>query len=250
MNVLLEREDLIGRLFFPSDRKSPTPEGAVEHHVPVDGASLHLRVHQADLARAGKGTLLLFHGNGENVCDWDEAARTFARHGVCLAVLDYRGYGASTGVPTFARLLSDAETVLAHVRSSFPGPLGVMGRSLGSAAAWALDTTGLASVVIDSGFTEVDAFAVRRGIDPQKLSEHERRVIDPLPRIAASRVPLLLLHGEEDRAIAVREAEAAFDASRSEDKTLCRLPGRGHNDLFLHPDYWRTLAAFLHRTLV
>lgn len=249
MNSLLDRTDLVGRLFFPSDRTSPAPPGAEDRFVDVPGAGLHVRLHPAEAAR---GAVLLFHGNGENVCDWDEAARTFARHGARLLVVDYRGYGASTGVSTLRRVLDDAHVVLAAVRRWVPLPLVLMGRSLGSAPAWdvAQSAPDLSGVVIDSGFSDVDAFAVRRGLDPATLLPDDRFALDPLPKVAASRAPLLLLHGEVDRAIVIREAEAAAKASTVADTTLVRLPGRGHNDLYLHPDYWRSLGAFLGRVFV
>lgn len=243
-SVLLSNPDLTGRLFFPSDRTTPPPTGASDYSLEVPGARLHLRMH------AGAGpTLLLLHGNGENVCDWDEAAPSFARRGVRLAVFDYRGYGKSTGVPTMANVFDDAQRVRDALTVIAPGPLVVMGRSLGSAPAWRLaaSTPDLAAVVIDSGFTDVDAFSRRRGIDPQTLPADEREALDPIPRIAASHQPLLLLHGEEDRAITIREAEAALAASPAPDKSLVRLPGKGHNDLWSHPDYDRALGAFLSR---
>jgi len=243
-SVLLDNPDLIDRLFFPSDRHSPPPAGASDYNLEVPGAHLHLRVH------SGSGpVLLLLHGNGENVCDWDEAAPTFVRRGVRLAVFDYRGYGKSTGIPTMQNVFDDTQRVQAALVVIAPGPLALMGRSLGSAPAWALaeQTPDLLGVVIDSGFTDVDAFARRRGIDPSVLPEGERAALDPLPKIARCQHPLLLLHGEEDRAIAITEAEAALAASNASDKALVRLPGKGHNDLWSHPDYGRSLTAFLAR---
>lgn len=245
-SLLLDNADLIGRLFFPSDRHTPPPAGARDHFVSVPGADLHLRVH------GGAGpALLLFHGNGENVCDWDEAAPTFARRGVRLCVVDYRGYGLSTGTPTMRNVLDDAPLIHAALTAIIEGPVVVMGRSLGSAPAWELaaQRPDLLGVVIDSGFTDVDAFTRRRGIDPNTLPAEERRVLERLPKITASHQPLLLLHGEGDRAIAITEAEAARTASAATDKTLVRLPGKGHNDLWSHPDYGQSLAAFLARVI-
>ena len=243
-SVLLDNPDLIDRLFFPSDKQSSPPAGASDYHLEVPGARLHLRLH------SGAGpVLLLLHGNGENVCDWDEAAPTFAQRGVRLAVFDYRGYGKSTGIPTMQHVFDDAQRVQAALAVIAPGSIALMGRSLGSAPAWVLAerTPDLLGVVIDSGFTDVDAFARRRGIDPSLLPEGERAALDPIPKIARSQQPLLLLHGEEDRAIAITEAEAALAASGASDKTLVRLPGKGHNDLWSHRDYGQSLASFLAR---
>lgn len=239
MSVLVDREDLIGRLFFPRPDVSEVPAGAEDRMLEVPSARLHLRRHAAHLPNV----ILLCHGNGETLAAWDAAGRAMASRGWSLVSWDYRGYGRSTGVPTFRRLLSDGASVLAEVQRWAPGRLVLFGRSLGSRIAWEL-ARGVEAVIIDSGFTDVDAFARRRGIDPRALPEDERALIDPLPRIAEVRAPVLLLHGEEDQAIAIAEAEVAARACGGE---LVRLPGVGHNDLYTHPRYDEALARFLAR---
>ncbi len=89
---------------------------------------IHLRQHRLPDALA---RVLFFHGNGEVVADYDDVAPKFAAAGAELWVADYRGYGQSEGVPTLRTLINDAHLIVAAVG----GPLVVMGRSLGSAAA-------------------------------------------------------------------------------------------------------------------
>lgn len=237
MSVLVDREDLIGRLFFPRADVSEVPVGAEDRMLEVPSARLHVRRHAAHLPNV----VLLCHGNGETLAAWDAAGRAMGSRGWSLVLWDYRGYGRSTGAPTFRRLLSDGESVLSEVRSWAPRRLVLFGRSLGSRVAWELARS-VDGVIIDSGFTDVDAFARRRGIDPHDLPEAERALIDPLPRIAAVRAPVLLLHGEADRAIRVEEAVSAQAACGGE---LVRLPGVGHDDLYAHPGYDDALARFL-----
>ena len=92
-----DSEEFNERLFFPRPDVSACPAGAVDLRVPVSGATLHLRLHPSADARC---TVLLFHGNGEVVADYDDYARSYARAGATLAVVDFRGYGASTGTST------------------------------------------------------------------------------------------------------------------------------------------------------
>lgn len=249
---LLDREDLAGRLFFPRPDPRGIPADADDDSVEVEGASLHLRMHGRRLGPRAR-VVLLFHGNGEIVSDWDPAAPPFTKLGWRFAVLDYRGYGRSTGVPTMRRLLEDAHAALAHVRARGAGPVVVMGRSLGSAAAWEVagsardQGAGVDGVIVDSGFTDLDAFARRRGVEPSTLSEDERTVLDPLPRLARVRAPALLLHGERDQVIAHAEAERALEALRADRARLVTLAGRGHDDVSLDPDYWPAVRTFLSR---
>ena len=243
---MLDRTDLVGRLFFPRADETTKPSQAEDHYIQVEGASLHLRVHEA--AR-GAGVVLLFHGNGEIVSDWNPAAGSFRARGYRLAIVDYRGYGQSTGTPTIRTMLSDAGVVLDYVATHFEGPLIVMGRSLGSASAWEAMAKGkeagrVRGVVIDSGFVDVEAFGKRRGVAPQDLEAEDRLALDPLPKIAAVRCPALVLHGELDAAIHIQEAVRAYEALKGE-KRLVRLEGKGHNDLSYHPDYWSRLGVFM-----
>jgi hypothetical protein len=62
---IFDSDEFNDRLFVPRRDASPTPPGAHDRVIDVDGATLHVRVHPP----AGGATLLLFHGNGEVVAD-------------------------------------------------------------------------------------------------------------------------------------------------------------------------------------
>ncbi len=240
-------------MFFPRRDATRTPPGATDVAVDVgDGVRLHLRAHEAPDARAA---LLLFHGNGEVVADYDGAAKHFARAGVALMVVDYRGYGASTGRPTLRAVLADASRVLdAALALRAARPLVVMGRSLGSLSAAVLCDTAREAVrgyVFESGIGDLDSLVARRGITlDAPLSDRDRDDFDPLRRHARCSTPALVLHGARDTLIAPHEAQATFDALATTDKTLVYVPDRGHNDLSLHDDYWRALTDFVRRVTV
>ncbi|MGC4122179.1 MAG: alpha/beta fold hydrolase [Myxococcales bacterium] len=216
--------------------------------VQVLGASLHLRWHHGADTRA---TLLLFHGNGEVVADYDPLAESFRKAGVDLAVVDYRGYGESRGRPTLRLAIEDAQTVLAGVVAKAAGkPIIVMGRSLGSACAAELYGSSLDSsvraVVFESGFVDLAALIRRRGLEaPDSFDDAEKATFDPLPKLARGRLPLLVLHGEQDQSISPTEGKRAYEAAGAEKKELVLVPGRGHNDVAASETYWEALARFV-----
>ena len=93
-------------------------------------------------ASSGKPTLLYFHGNGEIVTDYEGFAPLYHGIGLSLLVVDYRGYGWSTGKPLTTKMIPDAQAVLDALddilkeNGVVPSrPLFIMGRSLGSAPA-------------------------------------------------------------------------------------------------------------------
>lgn len=248
MSSIFDDPGFTSRLFFPSGIVSATPPGARDLSIEVPGAQLHLRWHAAPGARA---TVLLFHGNGEVVADYDHLASSYARAGLCLAVVDFRGYGASTGSPTLRNAIEDAPRVTRAFLERSPGPVIVMGRSLGSACAAEVyrrsDASGPSAVVIESGFSSLLALIRRRGLTPPPaLSAEELDLFDPRPKLARPGVPLLVIHGEDDALISAGEGEALFEAAATPDKRLVLIPGRGHNDLSGAAEYWdalRTLGA-------
>jgi hypothetical protein len=250
MPSLLDHPAVTENLFYPRPSFAPPPPGARDLLVPVaPGVRLHARLHAAASALAH---VVLFHGNGEVVSDYDDAAASFARAGAALAVIEYRGYGRSEGQPTLRSLLADARPAYEGVRAALAPslPVVLMGRSLGSACAAELAATleePPAGVILESGFSDVGGFAARRGLSPALVTAADVDTLGPLRKLAGSAAPLLVLHGELDALIPATEARAAHAASGAADKRLVVVPGRGHNDLSFHPAYWEALADFVRR---
>jgi alpha-beta hydrolase superfamily lysophospholipase len=240
---IFDSDEFTDRLFFPRSDASPPPPGAIDRTVPVEGAQLHVRVHRAP---PGAPTLLLFHGNGEVVADYDTAAPRFARAGVSLAVVDYRGYGQSTGAASLRTLIGDARPVAEALQPRF-----VMGRSLGGLAAhelYARPPTGLQAVILESALFDLRGLVRRRDLSPpRQFTDDERATFEPATKLALGRLPLLLLHGEHDDLIVADEARAALAAAgtAAAEKSLVIVPERGHNDISSGDRYWTALAAFV-----
>lgn len=242
MSSIFDRAAFNDALFFPRRDTSPAPAGAIDLMIDVGDAQLHVRRHAAPHARC---TLLLFHGNGEVVADYDGAAAEFAAAGAALAVADYRGYGKSTGAPTLRAVIADARPIAEAI-----GPHIVMGRSLGGAAAhelYARPIESMLGVILESTYADVAALIRRRGLDAPPLSEAERAQFDPLVKLPLGTLPLLVLHGARDHLIAAREADATLAAAGGKDKRLVLVPERGHNDVSFAEIYWSALAEFIAR---
>lgn len=240
-------------LFFPLRTANPPPAGAQDLFVAVaPGVRLHARAHAADGAIA---VVVLFHGNGEVVPDYDGQARLFAQAGARLVVVDYRGYGRSEGTPTLAALIEDAYPALVGICGQLAAelaelPVVVMGRSLGSACAAELAgrrAPRAAGFIYESGFADLVAFAGRRGVAVDRVEEADLALLCPLRKLGRSTAPLLVLHGESDRVIACAEGRAAYEASAAEVKEFVGIPGRGHNDLSADARYWGAMGRFLRK---
>jgi len=56
-----------------------------------------------------KGTILYFHGNADNLQRWGEYAIDFTSKGYTVLMIDYSGFGKSTGHPSEEIIYQDAE---------------------------------------------------------------------------------------------------------------------------------------------
>lgn len=247
---ILDRQSILGGLFHPRRTDKNTPAGAQDFEIPVDGAVVGARFHNPGDGRP----LLFFHGNGETVPDYDSIAPFFHQVGFSLFVVDYRGYGFSTGKPSVGTLMPDAEAIHHFFQSQVringaPAPV-VMGRSLGSGPATHLAhkyPEAYAGLILESGFADVLPLLELLRLDvPDHLKSEIQALLSNDRKVRSLRLPVLLLHGAEDSLIGPENARANFAAIPHNRKKLQIIPGAGHNDLMAHPEqYFGGLANFI-----
>jgi len=245
-------------LFYP--RKAVRGEGSirgfVDGTIPVDGAELGFRYYPSETAKA---VMLYFHGNGEIAPDHDGFAKEYHRAGASLFVVDYRGYGWSTGKPTVGTLLPDAEAVLLALSGILqprqPGgkALFVMGRSLGSSPAVHLAykyTDQFKGLILESASANSKRIMLRLGL-PVHLLKDAQDPMNNVEKLTTTDLPLLVIHGQRDNLIPIENGQALFDASPASDKQFLSIPRAGHNDLlFLAADrYFDAIAGFITRSV-
>ena len=111
----------------------PTPESQSTRAnvLRLETAGATLKVWH--IARGSDHAILYFGGNAEDVA-WNIEPFEALFPGTDVYLVNYRGYGGSTGSPSEAALLQDAEAVYDRVRASHAA-VSVIGRSLGSGVA-------------------------------------------------------------------------------------------------------------------
>jgi hypothetical protein len=184
----------------------------------------------------GKPVILYFHGNGEVACEHDWIAQLFSREGISLFVADYRGYGLSGGVPSFASVTADAHPIcgffLEKVRPSGGDvSLFVMGRSLGSHCAVELAfhyPERFRGLIVESGSSNIARLLELFGL----TSERQSTLGDTITgRLRSITLPALIIHGERDSLIPVEEAIKLHGDIGSQEKRLEIVPGADHNSI-------------------
>ena len=114
--AILDRPEVSGAIFHPrAESHLASPDAGGEDHL-IDvarDAAIGARFHMGNPSGA---SILYFHGNGEIVADYDELAPMYNAMGINFLVIDYRGYGRSTGYPTVSGMMSDCHIAYDYVR--------------------------------------------------------------------------------------------------------------------------------------
>ena len=235
----LDQPEVVQTIFHPRREagSSPHPPNAVDNTISVaDKVSLHARFH---LAGKEDPNILFFHGNGEIVSDYDTVGPYYTKFGMNFLAADYRGYGRSSGSPTVTAMLEDAHRILDAVKNwlaaaEHSGPLLIMGRSLGSAAALELAAShaeDIAGLIIESGFATTLPLLMKLGVDVAGLGIGEEDGFRNVRKISTFTKPTLIIHGQYDEIIPVNSAAILQAQSPARVKEFQIVPGASHNTI-------------------
>ncbi len=181
-----------------------------------------------------RGVGLLFHGNAGHIGHRLPYAEMFRKLGYELLLVDYRGYGASTGTPKTTVLDQDAQAAWEYLsvrRRARPEQAVFIGESLGGAVAARLAAeVQPAALVLSSAFISLPEIA-RDHYPLLPWRWLARHPLDTRAALAQYRGAVLIAHSPEDEIVPFRHAEALFEAARLP-KVFVRLAG-GHNEGFL-----------------
>ncbi len=201
-------------------------------------------------------TILYFHGNGETVASHDWIAPFYNQREINLFLVDYRGYGFSDGKSTISNMIGDARVIFGGFKEiirkeSFKSSLFLMGRSLGSMPAIELVFNyqdEICGLIVESD----SANNFRRlwnylGISGKEAILGEESLFLNKVKIRQVRKPILIIHGEYDQIISVKEGEEFYQSSGAQDKKILIISDADHNDVMLVKQslYFDTIEEFV-----
>ena len=172
--------------------------------------------------------LIFTHGNYELVDEWAGSFGHVQAAGAGVLLLEFPGYGRSTGVATETSVTAAAVAAwdLLATMSEEVDPCRVvaLGRSVGAGAACALPLQRpLAALALSSAFTSTRAYA-RRYFVPGFLVRHP---FDNEAAVRAFRGPVLVQHGRRDTTVPFAYGERLVAAAADGE---LRSYDCGHND--------------------
>ena len=207
----------------------------------ADGVTLHGWYFRA---QHEKGTILVCHGNVENISTHAKLDLWLVDAGYNIFIFDYRGYGRSEGTPDVQGVHRDAEAALETLLFTLPRERDdnviVFGKSLGGAisvytVANSLYKNRIKALVLDSAFSsyrtiarEKIARSIIRWPFQYPLSYLVNDDYSPVKYISkVSPVPVVIIHGDHDEVVSGHHSRILYDAALPP-KELWELRIPGH----------------------
>jgi len=192
---------------------------------------------------AQRPTMIFAHGNGEVTDYWVSAFEGFRRRGIGVLLVEYPGYGRSTGSPSEQAIRLGMDTaydrIAADPRVDRTRIFG-FGQSLGGGAICLLaKDRALRALILQSTFPSLDIFTARYAAPAFLLRDH----FDNISTVAHFPGPILVIHGRHDQLIPWTEGQRLADASTH---AIFRLYDCGHGcwDPERVP-FWQDVDSFL-----
>ena len=226
---------------LPADEPLARAPLVYESHVEVPGARLSLLELRLP---APSGVVFFLHGNGGSLREWFVDPELYRRANFDLVMMDYRGYGKSSGqIRSEAELHADVRQVYEHIAPRYREvPVVIYGRSLGTALAarLAADIRPDLTILVSPYRSMVALAEHYYPWLPELAIRYPLRTDAALARVEG---PVLVFHGDRDTLIPVEHSHAL--AGLHEDAQLVVVPGAGHDDVHAHPAYRDALAGAL-----
>ena len=216
-----------------------------------------------------KGVVVLLHGIYGSRVSMLQRAQLLHAEGLATVMIDLQAHGESPGKSITVGHLEkhDVRAAVEFARKKHPGqPIGVIGVSLGGAAALLASPLNIDALVIESVYPDVDAAIHNRvaaRLGPLSVLPAELLLLQLEPRLGVSRselrpidhirnvdCPVLVASGTADLHTTGLETQAIFEAA-PDPKELWLVEGAAHVDLlrFKKVEYLDRVVAFLKRHL-
>jgi fermentation-respiration switch protein FrsA (DUF1100 family) len=194
------------------------------------------------------GVILYFHGNAGSLAGWQDIWEDIRPTGFDLLIIDYRGYGKSTGKISENGLYLDAEASYNELLSAGykENQIIIYGRSIGTGVAMECAVRKKPrALILESPFTSLVDLAsqIYPFFFPSLILKYH---FDNQAKASLLSVPVLILHGDADEIIDHSHSLKLYNQLKH-DKEICIIRHGGHNDLNTFPEYRDTLKKFFGR---
>lgn len=191
------------------------------------------------------GLILYFHGNTRSIKGWARYAKDFYRYKYDVVLVDYRGFGKSTGKRGEKAMFKDMQVVYDYLSVQYhENQIIIYGRSLGSGFASKLASDNSPRyLILDAPFYSFEK-AVQRFIPILPMKYVLRFQLRTDKWIRKVNCHTYILHGTKDWLIPIKQSEQ-LQKLNPHKITLIRIEGGGHNNLPSLPQYHNFIRDIL-----
>jgi alpha-beta hydrolase superfamily lysophospholipase len=214
----------------------------VELNIPTsDNRNLHVVKFTVD---SSKGIILYFHGNRQNVERYANYAQLFTKPGYEVWMMDYPGFGKTTGTRTEQNLYSDAMLLYNMARNQIPADKIIMyGKSIGTGiASYVAANNPCQQLILETPYYSINALAMHYfPIYPVALLT--RYSLPNYKHIQNVQAPVTIFHGTNDEIIPYQHAVRLKNMLPN--LQLVTVQGGKHNNLIDHDHFTNNLDQLL-----
>lgn len=193
-------------------------------------------------ANKPRGVVLYLKGNTRSIKGWGKFAIDFIRYHHDVIMVDYRGFGKSTGRRSQQGIKNDLQLVYEKIKEKVDEKYIVLyGRSLGSGFATKLaSTNNPGMLILDAPYYSM-AKATGRYLPFLPMSWLLKFPIPNYKWIKYVRCPINIIHGTEDKLIPFKSS-LKLSSINPEVTKLHPVIGGGHNNLHTFASYHEILG--------
>ena len=231
-------------LFFYQRKLIYFPTGKIHHNYELLKLENEKETLEVITLNPGKNkALLYFGGNAEAVVlNAVDFLKAFPFHTIYL--LNYRGYGGSSGQPSEEGIYSDALSLFDKVQEK-QAKISIMGRSLGSGVATYLASKrSVEQMVLVSPYDSIKNIAQNKfPIYPMFLLLKDK--YDSIGRVKKIQAKTIILMAENDEVIPKKHSMRLINEFPPDQIIVKTISNTGHNDISNKIEYYEHLRSFL-----
>lgn len=194
-----------------------------------------------------RGVVFYLKGNSKSIKGWGKFAVDFTRHNYDVIMVDYRGFGKSTGRRSQKAIKRDMQLVYNQIREKVAEKYIILyGRSLGSGFATKLASMNKPRMLIlDAPYYSLSKVA-KKYIPFMPLSLLIKFPMPTYKWLKYVSCPIHIIHGTDDRLIPYK---SSVNLSKINPKTttLHTVIGGGHKDLNTFESYHKMLDEIINK---
>ena len=188
-----------------------------------------------------KGVVIYLKGNTKSIKGWGKFAIDFTRLGYEVVMMDYRGFGKSTGKRTVEAMKRDSQFIYNIVKKEFSeDKIIVYGRSLGSGFAARLTSKNNPRLLILTSPLYSLLRTIHRYLPFMPAKPFLRYNIPTFQYLKNVRCPIKIIHGSDDRLVPINTAVDLSEINPDLTRLYVVLRA-GHIDIHQFEEYHRVM---------